>query len=62
MRMKRIVQTGAKRQLGGLNEGLFKVAYQLGIEGVVKIEPIIPAKRQSEMEISNCQKFLRFIF
>jgi hypothetical protein len=31
----RVVQTGAKTQLGGLNEGLFIFAYQRGIAGVV---------------------------
>ena len=62
MRIKRVVQTGAKSQLGGLKEGLFKVAYQVGIEGVVKMEPINPAERQIRTEIINFQKLLIFIF
>jgi hypothetical protein len=43
MRMYRVIQTGPKSQLGGLNEGLLRVAYQVEIAGVVNIEPIIPA-------------------
>lgn len=39
----KIVQTGAKTQFGGVNEGLFIFAYQPGIEGVVNKEPIRPA-------------------
>ena len=38
-----IVQTGPKTLLGGLNDGLFKVAYHVGIESIVKIAPINPA-------------------
>jgi len=56
MRIKSVVQTGAKSQLGGLKEGLSKVAYQEGIEGVVKIEPIKPAERQIKTEMINFQK------
>jgi len=62
MRIKRVVQTGPKSQLGGLKEGLFKVAYQVGMEGVVKKEPINPAERQTRTEIINFQKLLIFIF
>ena len=32
-------QTGPNTPLGGVHEGLIKPAYQLGSEGVVKIEP-----------------------
>jgi hypothetical protein len=46
IRTKRVVQTGAKIQSGGLNDGFVRVAYQVGIEGLVKIEPIKPANRQ----------------
>lgn len=42
-----VVHTGPNTQLGGLNEGLFKVAYQVGIEDAVKIEPITPAISES---------------
>jgi len=39
----RIVQTGANIELGGVKDGFVRVAYQIGIDGVVKIEPINPA-------------------
>jgi len=61
IRIKRVVQAGAKSQLGGLKEGLFNVAYQVGMEGVVKKEPIKPAERQTKTEIINFQKLLIFI-
>jgi len=38
----RVVQTGANTALGGVKDGLFSVAYQVGIAGVVKKEPIKP--------------------
>ncbi len=60
--MKSVVQTGAKSQLGGLKEGLFRVAYQVGIEGVVKKEPINPAERQTRTETANLPKLLILIF
>jgi len=40
---KRVVQTGAKIQLGGAMLGFCNPAYHVGIEGVVNIEPINPA-------------------
>lgn len=40
IKTKRVVQTGPKIQLGGLNEGLFKVVYQPCIEEIVSTEPI----------------------
>jgi len=49
--IKSIVQTGPKIQLGGLNDGLFKVAYQPGILGVVKSEPTALAKNTMAMEM-----------
>ena len=39
----RVIQAGANNQLGGVKSGLFKVAYQVGIAGVVNIEPTRPA-------------------
>ena len=41
-----MVQTGAKIQFGGLKPGLVKDAYQVGIAGVVKIEPTKPTSSQ----------------
>src|SRR4030042_1963261 len=58
-RYKRI-QTGAKIQFGGLNEGFSKKAYQLPMAGVVKKEPIKPAASQIKMLIINLAMF--FIF
>ena len=51
IKIKRIVQTGAKSQFGGLKLGLFKVEYQVEIAGVVKTEPIKPTNRQIRIEI-----------
>lgn len=61
IRIKRVVQAGAKSQLGGLKEGLFKFAYQVGIEGVVKIEPKNPAPKQSNREDKNLATFFILI-
>jgi hypothetical protein len=41
--VKRVTQTGAKIQLGGVKKGFFKDAYQVGIAGVVKTDPMRPA-------------------
>jgi hypothetical protein len=49
MRMKRVVHTGPKTQLGGLKDGFCMEAYQVGIEGVVNREPANPAPRQMSM-------------
>jgi len=40
--MYRVVQTGPNIQLGGLNDGLFKVAYHSGIDLAVNIPAIAP--------------------
>ncbi len=56
--MYRVIQTGAKIQLGGEKAGLFKVTYQVGIEETVKNEPIIPAPKQSPMDTNNFGKSL----
>lgn len=37
------VQTGPNSQAGGLNAGFLSEAYQVGIDLLVKIAPIIPA-------------------
>jgi len=37
------VHTGPNSQLGGLNDGLFNAAYQVGMESIVNIVPISPA-------------------
>jgi hypothetical protein len=43
MRINRLIQTGLNIQLGGVKKGLLKVAYHVGIAGVVKREPKKPA-------------------
>src|SRR5680860_1694243 len=53
MSINKLVQTGAKTQLGGLSAGLDKVAYQVGIAAVVKMEPIPPAASETRMAIIN---------
>lgn len=52
----KIVQTGAKSQFGGLKGGLIKKAYQVGIFGVVKNAPIIPADSQRIIAIIKRKK------
>ena len=37
------IQTGPNTQLGGVNHGIERVAYHVGMDWLVKIEPIIPA-------------------
>jgi hypothetical protein len=38
-----VVHTGPKIQFGGLNRGFLIAKYHVGIELIVKIEPITPA-------------------
>jgi hypothetical protein len=45
-----MVQAGPKSQLGGLKNGLFKEAYQLGMAGYVKTEPINAGRKQIKIE------------
>lgn len=58
MSAKSVVQTGPKIHDGGLNEGLITFAYQFPIEGVVKIEPIIPASSQNKIEAMILKVFV----
>jgi hypothetical protein len=51
IRIKSVVQTGAKIQFGGLNEGLVRVAYQVAILGAVNKVPRLPITRQATMEM-----------
>jgi len=60
--MKREIQTGAKIQLGGVNNGFFIAAYHVGIEGVVKKEPRIPATWQITSEAMSLNAFDCVIF
>ena len=43
MRRNKVSHTGANTQLGGVNDGFLRVAYQVEIEGAVKTDPITPA-------------------
>lgn len=43
MSTKSVVQTGPKTHDGGLRAGFVMSAYQPSIDGIVNIEPIIPA-------------------
>ena len=47
----RVVHTGAKSQLGGLKEGLFKVTNQSLTDGAVKNPEIAPTARGIIIEI-----------
>jgi len=51
--VNKVIQTGAKTQLGGVNEGLFRLAYHVGMEGVVKKAPMKPAVWHSIMLASR---------
>lgn len=46
----KVIQTGPNSQLGGVKKGLFNVAYQVGIDEAVKIEPMAPASCESTIE------------
>lgn len=62
IKIKSVVQTGEKIQLGGLKLGLLRFAYQVSIEGVVKSEPIKPIKSGGINEMINNLMFCFFIF
>ncbi len=62
IRINRVVQTGANNQLGGVKKGLFRVAYQVGIEGDVKTEPMKPANWQMTRLITNLRISNTLIF
>jgi hypothetical protein len=51
--IKSVVHTGPNSQLGGANEGFMRVAYHVGIDGVVKTEPRTPAIRQIAILVIN---------
>ena len=58
----KVVQTGANNHAGGLRAGLGSVAYHVGMDWAVKIEPIIPAASDIPMAIISLEKLLIFIF
>jgi hypothetical protein len=57
IRVYRLIQTGLKSQLGGEKTGLFNVAYQVGIAGMVKKEPNNPADWQRTILRNNFNIF-----
>ena len=58
IRVYRLIQTGLKSQLGGEKAGFFKVAYQIGMAGMVKKDPKKPADWQRAILATN---FIIFI-
>jgi hypothetical protein len=50
MSVKRMIQTVEITHPGGVNSGLFNVAYQVETELLVKKEPMIPADWQMSMQ------------
>ncbi len=66
IKVKRVVHTGAKSQLGGLKEGLLTFAYQVSMEEAVAIPPIEPKATQTKMLIISLTVkdglFILFIF
>ena len=58
--MKRVIHTGEKTTSGGVKEGFSKEAYQTGIAGAVKKEPITPASWQTT-KLAASLKISRFI-
>ena len=53
---------GPKIQLGGEKEGLFRLAYQVGIEEKVKKEPAMPTNSQNRIAPTTLGQFDVFFF
>ncbi len=51
------VQTGPNSQLGGEKEGLFRVAYHVGIAEIVKGILINPTSSQTKIAVISFKKF-----
>ncbi len=54
----RVVQTGAKRKLGGVKKGLLSVEYHPVIAGIVKIVPRKPVPSQISTRNNNLKNLL----
>jgi len=52
-----VVHAGPNSQLGGLNEGLFRPLYHVGIAFVVASEPTPPATRTTASEAISFSRF-----
>lgn len=62
MRKNRVIHTGPINQPGGVKDGFLRVAYQVGIDGVVKTEPITPAIWQMPMLITSLPISIALVF
>src|SRR5690349_1725127 len=62
IKAKSVVQTGAKSQLGGATFGFTRLAYQVGMAGVVNMAPITPASSQPTIAMVNLPHLPIFIF
>jgi hypothetical protein len=51
IRMYKVVQTGPNTQLGGVNHGLFNVAYHVEIAGVVTSPPTPPTSKGTPIDM-----------
>jgi len=54
--MYSVVQTGANIQLGGLNEGLFRVSYHSGTASAVNKPAIAPKPKGNAIDANNFKK------
>lgn len=61
IRRKSVVQTSPNTELGGVNDGFLMAAYQVGIEGVVKSEPINPANWQAAIQMISFRISIVFV-
>ena len=50
MSANNVVQTGPNTHTGGLSGGLTRLSYQPSMDGIVNIEPMIPASSDITME------------
>jgi hypothetical protein len=57
-----VIQTGENTQLGGAKDGLFRPAYQVGIDREVNSEPMKPAAWQMTMLRISFNKSVLLIF
>jgi hypothetical protein len=62
IKKKSNVQTGANTEDGGTQLGFTISAYQVGILGIVKIEPISPVPSAIMIDTRNLKVLLNFIF
>lgn len=57
----RVIQTGENTQLGGVNDGFSKFAYQVPTEVLVKMDPTKPAIWQMAIESASLTRSLSMI-